>query len=76
MDRKVCVVIVTYNRKELLVSLLQDLAKQTYPVSAVLMVDNDSRDGTPDLLLKKGIITAVKTDEITTQNWQGVTIHY
>lgn len=76
MKRKVCVVIVTYNRKELLVNLLRDLAVQTYPVTAVLMVDNDSSDGTPDLLLEKEMISAVKTDEITTQNWQGVLLHY
>lgn len=76
MERKVCVVIVTYNRKELLVNLLQDLAKQSYPITAVLIVDNDSGDGTPDLLLEKEIITTVKIDKITTSNWNGVDIHY
>lgn len=76
MECKVCVVIVTYNRKELLVNLLQDLANQSYPITAVLIVDNDSGDGTPDLLLEKEIIATVKIDEITTSNWNGVDIHY
>lgn len=76
MKRKVCVAIVTYNRKELLVSLLQDLENQSYPVSAILMIDNNSNDGTPDLLLEKEIISAVKTDEVTTQSWKDITIYY
>ncbi len=76
MNQKVCVVIVTYNRKELLVSLLQDLAKQSYPVSAILMVDNNSSDGTPELLLENEMVSTVKIDEITTQNWHNITIHY
>ena len=75
-NRSVCVVIVTYNRKELLVNLLQDLSKQSYPVSAVLLVDNNSSDGTPDLLLEKNIVSAVKVDEVTEQIWENVTIHY
>ena len=68
-NRSVCVVIVTYNRKELLVSLLQDLEKQSYPVSAILLVDNNSSDGTPDLLLEKKMVSEVKVDEVTSTEW-------
>lgn len=74
--RRVCVVIVTYNRKELLVNLLHDLAKQSYAVSAILIVDNDSSDGTPDLLMENKIISFVKVDEITTQEWKNLSVHY
>lgn len=76
MERKVCVVIVTYNRKELLVSLLQDLANQSYRVSGILIVDNNSSDGTSELLLKKEIISDVKVDEVTTNSWKKISIHY
>ena len=75
-NRSVCVVIVTYNRKELLVSLLQDLEKQSYPVSAILLVDNNSSDGTPDLLLEKKMVSEVKVDEVTSTEWEKVKIHY
>lgn len=40
------VVIVTYNRLELLKECLQQCFTQTYPFSSVIVVDNDSDDGT------------------------------
>ena len=76
MKPKVCVAIVTYNRKELLLSLLQDLKGQSYPVAAILIVDNNSSDGTPNMLLEKNVITSVKSDDITTQQWSELTVYY
>ncbi|NPV38344.1 MAG: glycosyltransferase [Brevinematales bacterium] len=57
-DRKerVCVVVVTYNRKELLIECLEAIEKQTHPVYAVYVIDNASQDGTEALLLEKGFI--------------------
>ena len=74
--RSVCVIIVTYNRKELLINLLRDLAKQSYSVSAILVVDNNSSDGTPELLLENHILEAVKVDEVTNQEWENIKIYY
>ncbi|WP_081914542.1 glycosyltransferase family 2 protein [Thermus amyloliquefaciens] len=49
MDR-VCAVIVTYNRKELLRECLKAVLSQTRPPDHVLVVDNASTDGTPEML--------------------------
>ncbi|WP_253729578.1 glycosyltransferase family 2 protein [Thermus scotoductus] len=49
MDR-VCAVIVTYNRKELLRECLQAVLSQTRPPDHVLVVDNASTDGTREML--------------------------
>ncbi len=47
-------VIVTYNRKDKLVQALDSLLNQTYPPQAIYLVDNNSNDGTRELLTKKG----------------------
>jgi len=52
----VCAVVVTYNRKDLLIECLEGLRRQTRPVDAIYLVDNASTDGTPELLLEKGYI--------------------
>lgn len=49
MDR-VCAVIVTYNRKELLRECLTAVLSQTRPPDHVLVVDNASTDGTREML--------------------------
>src|SRR6187200_1002042 len=46
----VAVVIVTYNRADVLVGCLDGLAAQTSPPDAVFVVDNASSDHTPDVL--------------------------
>ena len=51
----VCVVVVTYNRKELLIECLEALSKQTRPLDGIYIIDNASADGTPELLLGKGL---------------------
>lgn len=50
---KVCVLIVTYNRKEYLLKLLPNILKQTYQVDKVLIFDNFSSDGTKESLEEK-----------------------
>lgn len=43
---KICSIIVTYNRKDLLLRCLSAVFNQTQPVSSLLIVDNASTDGT------------------------------
>lgn len=50
MGETVCAVIVTYNRKALLRECLEAVLSQTRPPDHVLVVDNASTDGTPDML--------------------------
>jgi len=50
VSEKVCAVIVTYNRKDLLRECLNAVLSQTCPPDHVLVVDNASTDGTPEML--------------------------
>jgi GT2 family glycosyltransferase len=50
MSDKICAVVVTFNRKELLVGCLRALQGQTRSLDAILVVDNASTDGTLELL--------------------------
>ncbi|MFX3617502.1 MAG: glycosyltransferase family 2 protein [Sporolactobacillus sp.] len=49
--KKVVVLIVTYNRKKLLVECLNSINKQTYPISKIIVIDNHSSDGTNKLFV-------------------------
>jgi len=59
MKNKVAAIVVTYNRKELLVECLKALLSQTRPVDSIYILDNASTDGTPEYLLKNGFIDQV-----------------
>jgi len=59
MSDSVCAVVVTYNRKDLLIECLEALKKQTRPIQGIYLIDNDSTDGTPELLLEKGYISGL-----------------
>jgi rhamnopyranosyl-N-acetylglucosaminyl-diphospho-decaprenol beta-1,3/1,4-galactofuranosyltransferase len=50
----VCAVVVTYNRKRLLLECLEALRAQTRPVDELILVDNASTDGTAELLEREG----------------------
>lgn len=52
---KICAVVVTYNRKELLLRNISSLLSQTYPLD-ILIYDNASTDGTYDFLVQKKIL--------------------
>ena len=43
---KVAAVVVTYNRKKLLMECLNAILRQSYPVSDIVIIDNASTDGT------------------------------
>lgn len=54
MNPGVVAVVVTYNRKELLIECLEAIRSQSYHVSSILLIDNASTDGTHDALEAKG----------------------
>jgi len=64
MSDTVCAVVVTYNRKNLLLECLEALRKQTRPIQGIYLIDNASTDGTPELLLEKGYITKLPPQNI------------
>lgn len=71
--RTVCVLIITYNRKDLLRNLLEHLKLQSYPISCVLVIDNNSLDGTSNMLSELGYIKECIPGEIvcnTIANWE------
>lgn len=49
-------VVVTYNRKELLLECLKSLVNQTYNLEKIIIIDNNSNDGTFDNLKTNGYI--------------------
>ncbi len=55
-NETVCAIVVTFNRKKLLLECLEALLNQTYPLNAIYILDNASTDGTPELLKEKGFI--------------------
>lgn len=65
----VCAVVVTYNRKELLIECLDALRKQTRPIQAMYIIDNFSSDGTEKLLLEKGFINKLPPVDIS-EPWE------
>ena len=62
----VCAVVVTYNRKELLLECLESLRSQSYTLDAIYLIDNASTDKTPESLLNNGFINEIpqKINEI------------
>lgn len=49
-SESVCAIVVTYNRPEMLRRCLDGLAAQERPADEVLVIDNASTDGTPDMV--------------------------
>jgi GT2 family glycosyltransferase len=54
--KKVNAVVVTYNRKELLMECLDAILNQTYAVERIVVIDNNSNDDTKATLIEKGYI--------------------
>ena len=74
--KDVCVVLVTYNRKQLLKELLYSLTRQTYPISTIVIVDNASTDGTVQSLIDDGIIVRAEIGKISCNQWNDIHIQY
>lgn len=58
----ICAVVVTFNRKNLLLQCLDALTKQTRPLQSILIIDNCSTDGTPKTLFDAGHIGCLPPD--------------
>lgn len=54
--KRIIAIVVTYNRKILLLECITALLQQTYPLFKVLIVDNASTDGTEDFLRENDIL--------------------
>jgi rhamnopyranosyl-N-acetylglucosaminyl-diphospho-decaprenol beta-1,3/1,4-galactofuranosyltransferase len=52
----VCALVVTYNRRALLDECLRAIAAQTVAPDELILVDNASTDGTPELLRERGYL--------------------
>jgi GT2 family glycosyltransferase len=63
VSESVAVVIVTHNRADLLVGMLDGLAAQTHPVDAVFVVDNASTDHTAEVLRRDDLPLRVTHSE-------------
>ena len=55
--KKVVAVVVTYNRKDLLIECLNAILNQTIKVNKIVLIDNNSTDGTFEVLKQKGYLT-------------------
>jgi GT2 family glycosyltransferase len=51
---RVAIVIPTWNRRDLLARVLDDLARQTYPIEHVIVVDNGSADDSVEVARRAG----------------------
>ncbi|WGE42147.1 glycosyltransferase family 2 protein [Actinobacillus equuli] len=71
IENSICAVVVTYNRKELLLNCLQALQAQSYPVDHIVVVNNASTDGTVDFLRAKGWLDSDKFTLLTLDTNQG-----
>lgn len=52
----VCAIVITRNRKALLMECIRGLLAQSHPVERVLVIDNASTDGTEELLRGQGLV--------------------
>lgn len=55
----VCCVIVTYNRKELLAECINSILNQTVEVKDIIVVDNNSNDGTEEFLQENKLMDKI-----------------
>jgi len=72
----VCVIIVTYNRKQLLTELMDDLLHQTYPIKGIVVVNNASTDGTEEKLAELGVIVQSAEGSTVESVWNDIKIYY
>lgn len=68
MDRSICAVVVTYNRKEYLSKLIDALKTQTRKLDGILVFDNHSTDGTGRYLQERGFTEELSEDVLMHNN--------
>ena len=79
---KIAAIVVTYNRKEMLLENLNALIKQELKPNAIYIIDGPSTDGTPEFLYQRKYIEEKPPKECKKKFWQtkgkvnGVEINY
>ncbi len=84
---RIAAIVVTYNRKALLMRCLEALLGQSRRLDAIYIIDNDSTDGTSEELVNRSLIAPtafhaedvceqVKTVDLPSPGDGGVEIHY
>lgn len=63
MNKKIAAIIVTFNRKDLLVECIDNLKKQTIKLSEIIVVNNNSNDGTKEILTTIKGITVINLEK-------------
>ena len=66
---KIAAVVVTFNRKKLLLECLNALKTQTYPLDAIFIIDGPSTDGTPEALKESSYIKKLPPKEYSGYSW-------
>lgn len=74
--KKVCAVIVTYNRKEYLLKLIKSLINQTYKLDSILIFDNFGSDNTGEYLKENNIINDYRELKLTKNSFQSIDIYF
>ncbi len=62
--QSIAAIVVTYNRKALLIECLEALLNQTRPLDAVYVIDNASTDGTAELLEQHGLMKRIHYERL------------
>ena len=68
--KKVCCLIVTYNRCNCLKILLDSLDKQTYPIDGFIIINNSSTDNTVKSLQENQVINKTDLDKENNSKWK------
>lgn len=61
-DSRIMAVVVTYNRKQMLLECIQAILEQSYPVEKLIVIDNASTDGTESYLAENGVLDNAVVD--------------
>jgi len=69
-------VVVTFNRKKLLLECLNALKTQTYPLNAIFIIDGPSKDGTPEALMTHGYIVKLPPKDYSEFLWETENVIY
>ncbi|QLB15462.1 glycosyl transferase [Mannheimia granulomatis] len=71
MNKSICAIVVTYNRKSLLLKCLSALKDQTIRLDHIVVIDNASIDGTVEFLAQNGWLNSEKFTLLTLSSNQG-----
>jgi len=66
---KIAAVVVTFNRKKLLLECLDALKSQTHPLDAIFIIDGPSTDGTPEALKEANYIKELPPTKYSEYSW-------